>query len=285
MQKFFPDIYTEDEAEVIVFGVPVGKHAQSFLNSVRKESQFIESFYLPTKMDWSDKIKIVDAGDIQIKSLDDITRKTKDILDKGKVPVMLSGGHVASFFSIDAFSKDVKVIDFDAHLDCKDSYEDERLKEMSLVPGIKYDNRINSATWMRRTAEKRSPKNFFLIGARSGDASDLRFMEKNRIIFFDAMKVKKNFGELKGELEEFVKDSKLYVTVDIDCFDPAVAPAVYHPEPNGLNFQEFLELMEIIRKGNIVGFDIVELKPIAGSNVTEFLAVQVMFELLRSLKR
>lgn len=284
-KKFFGSEFAEEEADVVVFGVPMGRHAKLFFESFREESQFVEPFYLPRRINWAKKIKVADSGDLKLKSLDEITEKTKDILKSGKIPFMISGGHLASFFSVKAFDEDVKVIDFDAHADARDNYIDEKMVEMCHVEGLAYDNKMNPVTWLRRSSEERNLENYFLIGVRSGDESELEYLEKNKIKFFDATHVKKNFEKLKQELKDFVGNSKIYITVDVDCFDPSIAPAVYHPEPNGLTFQEFLDLMEIIGKGRIVGFDLVELKPIEGNNVTEFLATQVVFEILSRIKK
>jgi len=285
MNKFFASEFSEEEADVIVFGVPLGKHARPFLESFREESKFVEPFYLPRKVNWSKKIKLADLGDLKLKSLEEITEKTKNILKMEKIPFMISGGHSATFFSIKAFGEDVKVIDFDAHSDARNDYKDEKIVEIAYVDGIEFDKKLNPATWLIRSSEERNPENYFLIGIRSGDEFELEYLEKNKVHLFDATQVKKNFEKLKQELAGFVKNSKIYITVDIDCFDPSVAPAVSHPEPNGLTFQEFLDLMEVIGKGRIVGFDVTEIKPIEGNKVTEFLATQVAFEILSRIKQ
>jgi len=287
MTKFIYDLLSpEEEADVIIFGAPVGKHSKS-LENLRRESVFLEPFDLNKRFNFFDKIKVADIGDIQLKTLDDITNKVKDILGKNKVPVMLSGGHVASYFSIKPFDKDVKVVMFDAHCDSRDKYEDEYLKEMTFVEGIKYDLKMNPVTWFRRSSESRDPRNYFLIGIREGDEFELEHLEKNGIQFFTAQKMKENFNELKEHLRNFVKNSKVYISVDLDGFDPAFAPAVYHPEPGGFSYQEFVELMTSLKDSEIVGFDVVELKSIPNNSVTEFLATRVIFEILKyiSLER
>jgi arginase family enzyme len=222
-----------------------------------------------------------------LKNLDDITKKVKQIIDKKKVPVMLSGGHVASYFSIKAFDEDVKVVVFDAHCDSRNQYEDEYMEEASYVKGMKYDPKINPVTWFRRSSESRNPKKYFTIGVREGDEFELEYLEKNGIQFFTAQQMKENFNELKQKLKDFVKDSKVYISIDIDGFDPAFAPAVYHPEPGGFSYQDFVELISVFNNSKIVGFDLVELKSIPNNNVTEFLATRVIFEILKyiSLQR
>jgi agmatinase len=284
MNKFFATEFSEEEADVVVFGVPIGKHARHFLESFRRESQFVEPFYLPRRVNWTKKTKISDSGDLKLKRLEEITERVKGVLNEKKIPFMISGGHLATYFSVKAFGDDVKVIDFDAHSDSRNNYTDENMIEAAHVDGLEYDPKLNGVTWMRRSSERRRPENYFLVGVRSGDEYELEYIEKNKIHLFDATKVKKNFDKLKKELSDFAKGSKVYISVDMDCFDPSIAPAVYHPEPNGLTFQEFLDLMEVVGNGKIVGFDIVEVKPIEGNKVTEFLATQVAFEILSRIK-
>jgi arginase family enzyme len=280
--KFIHDLLVpEKEADVIIFGAPVGKHSKSIEN-LRKESFYLEPFDLNKRFNFFDKLKVADIGNIRLKSLDDITKKVRQILDKKKVPVMFSGGHVASYFSIKGFDEDVKVVVFDAHCDSRNQYSNDKyLEEMSYIKGIKFDPKINPVTWFRRSSESRNPKNYFTIGLREGDEFELEYLEKNGIQFFTAQRMKENFDELKRNLKDFVQGSKVYISVDMDGFDPAFAPAVYHPEPGGFSYQDFAELMTVFNNSRIVGFDIVEIRSIPNNNVTEFLATRVVFEILK----
>ncbi len=279
--KFIQDLLVpEEKADVVIFGALVGKHSKSIEN-LRKESFFLEPFDINKRLNFFDKLKIADIGNIKLESLDDITKKVKQILEKNKIPVMLSGGHLSSYFSIKSLDEDVKVVVFDAHCDSRNQYKDEYMKEMSHVKGIKYNPKLNPVTWFRRSSESRNPKNYFTIGIREGDEFELEYLEKNNIQYFTAQKMKENFDELKRKLKEFVQGSKVYISVDIDGFDPAFAPAVYHPEPGGFSYLDFVKLMSVFNNSKIVGFDLVELKSIPNNNVTEFLATRVIFEILK----
>jgi arginase family enzyme len=279
--KFIQDLLSsEEKADVVIFGAPVGKHSKSIEN-LRKDSLFLEPFDLNKRFNFFDKLRVADVGNIELKNYDDITKKVRQILTKNKVPVMLSGGHVASFFSIKGFGDDVKVVIFDAHCDSRNEYRDEYMEEASYVKGIKYDSKMNPVTWFRRSSESRNPKNYFTIGIREGDEFELEYLEKNGIQFFTAQQMKENFADLKRKLKDFVQNSKVYISVDIDGFDPAFAPAVYHPEPGGFSYQDFIELMSVFNKSEIVGFDVVEIKSIPNNSVTEFLATRVIFEILK----
>jgi arginase family enzyme len=67
----------------------------------------------------------------------------------------------------------------------------------------------------------------------------------------------------------------------MDCFDPAFAPGVYHPEPGGFSYTDFVEMISVFNNSRILGFDVVEIKSIPNNNVTEFLATRVIFEILK----
>jgi arginase family enzyme len=280
--KFIQDLLVpEEESDVVIFGALVGKHSKSIEN-LRKESFFLEPFDLNKRFNFFDKLKVADIGNIRLNKLDDITKKVKQLLKKNKIPIMLSGGHVASYFSVKGFDDDVKVLVFDAHCDSRNQYSnDEYLEEMSYVKGIKYNPKMNPVTWFRRSSESRNPKNYFTIGIREGDEFELEYLEKSGVQFFTAQQMKENFDELKRSLKDFVKGSKVYISVDIDGFDPAFAPAVYHPEPGGFSYSDFVELMSIFNNSKIAGFDVVEIKSIPNNNVTEFLATRVIFEILK----
>ncbi|MDI6826468.1 MAG: arginase family protein [Candidatus Aenigmarchaeota archaeon] len=274
--KFICNLFTPEESDVIVFGVPLGKNSKIALNSLRKISDFVEPFDIDKKRNLLENVKIADTGDLKLKKLDEITKKTREIVGKNKVPLILGGGHLLTFFALKAF-ENVKLIVFDAHCDLKDEYEDEIIKDLDFVKGIKFNPKINDATWLRRTCEFLEPKNIMLVGIRSCDEDEFDFMEKNGISYITPNQIKDNLQEAEEKLKEFTKDSRLYISVDIDAFDPSFAPAVHHPEPNGISFREFSRLINAI-DGKIVGLDLTCLRPITDNKVTEFLAIRSVFE-------
>jgi agmatinase len=87
-------------------------------------------------------------------------------------------------------------------------------------------------------------------------------------------------------LASFCRNSKIYISVDIDFFDPSIAPSVEHPEHNGLSFQEFAELVKELCKERIVGFDLVEIQylPEKIREVTDSLAVRTILEILSRIR-
>jgi len=184
-----------------------------------------------------------------------------------------------TLYSLRAF-KDVKLIVFDAHCDLKNEYEDETVKkDLDFMRDIKFNSRINDATWLRRTCEFINPKDILLLGVRSCDEDEFNLIQENRMFYFTPKQIIKNTEEVKDRLRRFTHNSNLYVSIDVDVFDPSIAPAVHYPEPNGLFFKDFCELVSAI-EGRIVGIDLVCLNPLKNNQITEFLSIKAIFEIL-----
>ncbi len=274
----------EKEADIIFFGALLGKKAKEMTKSLRKNSWFVEFFDLDKEKNLLENLKIFDAGDLKIKTGEEISMKIREILEKGKIPFMLSLSHLATYFALKAFPPDIKVISFDAHFDVKNSYTDEKIVE-SVFP-LKMDGekmkRFNRGTWVRRSFEE-SKREFCFVGVRSADEFELDFVKKNDFPFFTPKMIRENVEGVKKRIEEFVKGSKVYLTLDIDVFDPSIAPAVGYHEPDGIFLHHFQEILKVL-KGRIVAADLVEIETLKESKVTEFLALKAMFEILFIIK-
>lgn len=277
-RKFSTDIFSEEESDVLVFGVPLGKDSSKSLQSLRDVSWFVEPFDLDKKENLLENVKTADIGDVN--SLNGVKEKIKEITSRGKIPLILGGNHLLSLYSLQAFDN-VKLIVFDAHADFKDKYEDEKIREMD---GNEFDFRTNDATWLRRLSEKINPENIFLLGVRSCDEFEFKSLEESDIQYFTPTDVENNLEKVKQRVKELTKDSKVYISVDLDAFDSSIAPAVEMPEPDGLFFKHFRELVDSV-DGKIVGMDVCCLKPMENNQITEFLAVKVIFEILGKLKK
>ena len=281
--KFLNSPFNFNEANVVFFGVPIGKHFAHALKALRQTPVYMEDFDLESKKELLEGIKVVDDGDVKPKKAEDITEYTRSIVASNKVPVAVAGDH-PSLFTIPAFGKDIKVISFDAHCDLKDEYEDDNIVDLSTPWNGKFDARVNGATWLRRLSETMDPKNILLVGVRSCDAKELKFIEESGITYISAEDIQKDREATGKIIEEFTENSRIYITLDIDVFDPSIAPAVHQPEPDGIYFSEFKSLMHAI-KGSIVGLDVSCLKPIKGNQITEFLTTRALFEMLSLVKK
>ena len=280
VEKFLCDLLTPEEANIIVFGVPIGKDSKKVLTSLRRVSDFVETFDLDKKRNIFDNIKMADTGDLELKKLDEITEKCEEILKLGKIPLMLGRGHLASLFSLKAFTEDVKVVIFDAHADLKDKY-DHPMMTSYYKSIIKDDSlfKFNGATWLRRFCESRK-NDVFLLGVRSCDEFEFEYMKKRNIMCFTPDRIRKEMKKVKEEMSNFLDGSKFYVSFDIDFFDPSIAPAVEYLEPNGLLFHEFFDLIEPFGRGKLVGLDLICQKYLPNNQITDFLATRIVIEIL-----
>lgn len=285
-EKFGIDLVDEEEADVVMFGVELGENPKSMLDSLRKESWFVEFFDIDQKRNLIEGMKIADAGNMKITKGEDITKRVEGILAKDKLPFMFSKSHLATYYALKAFPKDIKIISFDAHSDTKSNYIDEVIGK-SFEP-LKFDEaaarKCNAASWLRMSLES-GIKNAAVIGVRSCDEFDLGFMKERNILFFTPKQIREDLSDVRGKIRDFVKDSTVYLSIDIDAFDPAIAPAVDHPEADGIFYPQFFEILREIFTGRVAGIDLVEMKPVEGNVVTEFLAVKIIYEILGLLPR
>jgi agmatinase len=273
------------DADVVVFGVPLGKDSIKMANSLRETSWFIESFDPNREKDLLENIKISDMGNVKLTSLDDIFQETKKITGLNKIPLALGKSHLLTLYALKAFD-DVKLVSFDAHADIKDYYMDERVA-CSIEPlSLQEPERYNCATWLRRFCELGNERNVCLVGIRSCDDDDYNYMKENEILHFTPKDIRKDLPGVKGMLASFCRDSEIYISVDMDFFDPSVAPSVEHPEHDGLSFRHFRELVKEIFEGRIVGLDLVEIQYLQEKTgeVTDSLAVRVILEILSRIK-
>jgi agmatinase len=269
MIKFVTDMFSIEEANVIVFGIPLGEKSDITLQNLRKVSRLIEPFDLEKKKNLLEGIKIADLGDYSSTTPSDILKNTKRFIDLNKIPLILGGQHTLTLFTIGALPDGAKIIVFDAHCDAKDVYQ---------------NSKFNHSTWLRRAVETKSAENFVLVGVRSGDEDELKFLEQNNVKYFTSTQVKNETERVKQELKEFLKDSPVYISIDMDVFDPSIAPAVEYCEPNGIFYSHFIDIVSEIC-GKLLGLDVVEINSQVEDRTTEFLAVKSIFQVLSSIKR
>jgi agmatinase len=151
------------------------------------------------------------------------------------------------------------VLQLDAHSDLRDEYE-----------GSKY----NHACVMARISEL-CP--IVQVGIRSMDSSEKKALDTSRITFAREILTNKNWtDDVLSKLSQNV-----YITIDLDVFDPSIMPSTGTPEPGGLLWYDVLELMRtVFENRNVVGFDVVELCPDERNKAPDFLAAKLIYKLL-----
>lgn len=280
MKKFLTDAFDEEKANVIAFGVKIGKNSSETLNSLRNTSWFVEFIDADSKLNLLENSRIFDSGDVGRDSLKEITEKVRQIRNNKKIPLVLSIAHVSTLFALRGLDKDFKLVVFDAHSDLHDKYMDEKVRNVNSHEGNGISEAVNDATWLRRFCDEFGKENVMLVGLRSDTEDVMSYLENFN--YFTSTYVKNNLEDVKRKISEFSKDSNVYVSIDMDVFDPAVAPAVEYPEPDGLLFNHFKELISSV-KGNLVGIDIVCFS--YPNTVTEFLSCKSIFYTLDLLNK
>ncbi len=191
-----------------------------------------------------------------------VYKKTCKILDDDKFVAVLGGEHTVSLGSIKAHAEhftDLSILHLDAHSDRRDSYK---------------GNKYSHACVMARAAE--ITDNIVSVGIRSMDASELRAINREKVFYASDIRNSNSWtGRVLKKLSKNV-----YVTLDLDVFDPSIMPSTGTPEPGGLDWYEVLGLLEKVSdKKNIVGFDVVELCP-SKNAAPDFMAAKLIYKLL-----
>ena len=243
-----------NEAKGVLFGAPFDgttsfKPGTRFAaNAMREDSWAIESYSPYQDKDLED-LGLCDIGDIELpfgnkgKTLRMIESQVKKIINDNKIPMMIGGEHLVSFAPISALSKkydDLCVIHFDAHTDLRADYLGEKLSH---------------ATVIRRVWDILGDDRIFQFCIRSGLKEEFEWAKKHTHL------EKFTYTTLEKTVQN-LKNTPVYITIDLDVLDPSVFPGTGTPEPGGINFTQMLEIIQTLSQlDNVVGFDVVELSP------------------------
>ncbi len=197
-------------------------------------------------------------------AFENMTRSVAGLLQDGKFPVVLGGEHSLSYPVFRAFNQhyeNLSVLQFDAHSDLRFEYE---------------DSIYSHASVMRRIYEINP--NIAAVGIRSQCVEEARFIHAKNIPVFYAHRLhEEGFDDaIIGQLQENV-----YITFDVDYFDPSLIPATGTPEPGGFFWPETIRfLTRLFRKRNVVGFDVVELAPLNNMPHPDFTIAKLVYKLI-----
>ena len=219
-----------------------------------------------------DRVQMVDIGDADIihtdqaKSLANIEYGVRKILAAGAMPVVLGGDHSVNIGCINAFSDQdpIHIVQLDAHLD----FVDER-----------HGVRNGHGSPMRRAADQAHVTGLTQIGIRNVSSTAREGYVTARAMGSDILSVRQ-FRKLGVEavLDRIPAGKRYYLTIDIDGFDPSIAPGTGTPSHGGFLYYEGLELIAgLAKRGTIVGIDLVEVAPdYDHSGTTAILAAQIL---------
>lgn len=267
-----------EEAKIVLFGAPFDS-TTSFRPGTRFASKAIrsESFGIETYSPYQDKdledVNIFDSGDLELRfgnpvsALEDIEERTAQILEDGKVPMMIGGEHLVTLGAVRAVAKkypDLHVIHFDAHADLRKDYLGEPLSHASVL---------------HRVWELVGDHKIYQFGIRSGERQEFQWGSKH------VATQKFNFDGLQ-EVVKKLEGKPVYFTLDLDVLDPSIFPGTGTPEAGGVSFMELLHAVMELKGVQIVGCDVNELSPIYDqSGVSTAVACKIIRELLLVMSR
>ncbi len=196
---------------------------------------------------------------------EDLFKAARRVVRDGKFLFGLGGDHSITSALIRAAMtkhKKLSVLQIDAHLDLRNTY---------------HDTKFSHACVMRRVVEMGA--SVVPVGIRSMDESEHRFARRAKINPVTALDCHSDEGWLDRVLDTL--GDVVYVTLDIDGFDPSIAPGTGTPEPGGLDWYQVTGLLRLVAsEKKIIGADIVEVMPIPGQVVTEYLAARLAHKLM-----
>ena len=208
------------------------------------------------------------AGEVSEKSspekmVEAVYQKTKELVrDREKLFTLIGGEHSVSIGSIRAVGEEyhnLTVLQLDAHTDLRPEY---------------HGSKNNHACAVFEANQKHK---LVQVGIRSMDAEEKQYLPHKRVFF--AHEIAKNDNWIKDVLDKV--SGNVYITIDLDAFDPSIAPSTGTPEPGGLQWYPTLKLLKkVFKKCNVVAFDIVELMDSPQAKPTAFLAAKLYYKML-----
>lgn len=268
-----PEKYTGlEQADVVLVPVPYdgtstyGKGADKGPEAILDASENMELYDIETNSEvYKQGVFIAPAltEDSSPEAMTEEVDKTiSSYLSKGKFVTMLGGEHSVSIGAIRAFNRkynNLSVLQLDAHSDLRPEY---------MGSACNHACALHEASKTCNTVQ---------VGIRSMDTVELPFVKEEN--FFTSYAIRNNPNWQNDVVSRLTEN--VYITIDLDAFDPSIMPSTGTPEPGGLLWNETLDLLKkVYKKCNVVGFDIVELAPMDGLHAPDFLAAKLYYKLL-----
>jgi len=245
-------------------------------SAVREDSYGIETYCPQLNLDLED-INFADLGSLDVpigdaKLIIEYVKDATDILLKNNLkPLIIGGEHSITsgiIKSIITNYPDLIIIQLDAHADLRDEW---------------LGNKFSHACSMKRCLEILPSKKIFQIGIRSGTKLEFIEMKNSKTL------IPHHLGNSAKYLEKALKDfhgRPIYLTFDLDWFDPSIMPGTGTPEPGGYFWGDFAAIVEVLKSHNLIGADVVELSPkLDNSGISSILAAKVIRSLIMLLDK
>jgi len=274
--KTFADIdpfYTDYEnSDILLQSIPYdgtstwGKGSGRGFDAIMEASKNLELYDIETDSEVYKKgIHILPEINISISPeavFKEVIGTTKQLLKTDKFLTFIGGEHSISIGIIKAMYQmhpDITILQLDAHSDLRAEHNDSRYNHACAV----HDAAHNT--------------NLIQIGVRSMDSSEKEYLNPNQCYF--AHRLQGSDGWMKKAVGQMT--DKIYITIDMDVFDPSIMPATGTPEPGGLDWYQVTKFLHMVFENKeVLGFDMVELAPIEGNQAPDFLAAKLYYKLL-----
>lgn len=273
LPRFIASAQDTADATVLLFGAPFDSSCslrpgtRFGANAIRLESDGVESYSPYLDADLEDG-SFCDLGDLELPfgnsaaALDLVERQGQWILGQGAKPFMLGGEHLLTlglFRALKLRYPDLHVLHFDAHTDLRENYLGEKLSHASV---------------MRRIWEELGNGRIHAFGIRSGQKTEWTWAADH--IDFHPFRL----TGLADCLQK-LQDTPLFLSFDLDVFDPAYLPGTGTPEAGGVDFREVMQALKLLRGAKLVAADVMELNPMLDpSKRSAALAAVICRELL-----
>lgn len=234
--------------------------------AIREVSNGLETYCPQLALDLED-LAFADLGAVVIPFgapepvLKKVHQATRIVLELGLKPLMLGGEHSISSGAVAAVAEhhpDLVLVQLDAHADLRDEW---------------LGSRHSHACAMRRCLEVLPSQTLLQLSIRSGNREEFNELERSHRLIADVAALNDALTPLRGR--------PIYLTVDLDWFDPAVLPGTGTPEPGGYGWSDFAALVTVLKRHRLVAADVVELAPqLDPTGVSAVLASKVTRSLL-----
>jgi agmatinase len=278
--------YSEYAASHIVVVPAPYEHSVSYGGGTRSgpkaildASHYVEFYDEEMKRELQKEYGIATLPPINFKGKKDKSALTaietvvRHLLHDGKFVVTLGGEHTISAAPIKAYFEKfpgLSVLHIDAHSDLRTEYE---------------GNSYSHACVMARVCEFLDPQRLVQVGIRAQCAEEAHFIDEKHVRTFYAHDIRSGkFTSPPAGWQDAVVEQltdSVYISFDIDGFDPSIMPATGTPEPNGLYWHETMVLLrKVAKQAKIVGFDVVEFAPIKGLHHADETAAKLVYKIL-----
>lgn len=274
-----------DTAKYALLGVPFDvtstyrAGARFGPTAIRQASLNIETYSFRSNFD-SEFLRLIDLGDLHVssnpeKTINMLKLVVKELFVGKKMPIVIGGEHTITLGILKGLiSKPQKtaIVVFDAHLDLRKEF-------LGLT--------LSHTTFMRLINENIQPAKIIEVGTRAVCSEELDYSKKNGIDFITSHQIRqKGTSVIKNEINNILSSyENVYLSIDMDVLDPAYAPGVQNPEPEGIKTNELLDILCSLSLNNIIGFDVVEVAPIYDTGITAITAAKIILELLSAIEK